>query len=340
MKQKLLKVLVVLDGRENSWFLNGGFHESIDRHLLDVKSLPVNMEDLNGTLRMIADHTPDVLLLDSTLAPSFVSSMVTQLRYRMPGLPIVQLPDILELPDTAGDLEQTPDLAGPRTGKGLDSGLIAADTIARTIRYAHGQLGLQRTLLQMALRDDLTGLHNRRGFTALATRYLQWARDTGQHLAMVFADIDGLKAINDRFGHGEGDRAISLAAASIKETFRRFDVTARLGGDEFVALIVEVPGRSVEMICNRLQTHLAQCSGAERRYALSLSVGVSHFDPEKPVTLQELMRQADAALYRHRRKARRVHEGLAAANLTSPARAGGAAILPALGEAAVAVSRG
>jgi diguanylate cyclase (GGDEF)-like protein len=191
----------------------------------------------------------------------------------------------------------------------------------------------------MALRDDLTGLHNRRGFTALASRYLQWARDTGQHLAMVFADIDGLKAINDRFGHGEGDRAISLAASSIKETFRKFDVTARLGGDEFVALIVEVPGRSVEMICKRLQMNLAECSRTERRYTLSLSVGVAHFDADQPVTLQELMRQADAALYRHRRKARRVPD-LGAANSEVSARAGGAVIRPVLGEAAAAVSRG
>jgi two-component system, cell cycle response regulator len=337
MTQKLLNALVVLDGREDSWFLNGGFHESIDRHMLDVKGLPVDMEDLNGTLRMIAEQTPDVLLLDSTLAPSFMSSMVTQVRYRMPVLPIVLLPDINEV------LQQTADLPDSRSGKGLDSGLIAADTIARTIRYAQGQLGLQRALLQMALRDDLTGLHNRRGFTALATRYLQWARDTGQQLTMVFADVDGLKSINDRFGHGEGDRAISLAAASIKETFRRFDVTARLGGDEFVALIIEVPGRSVEMICSRLQTHLADCSGAERRYTLSLSVGVAHFDPEKPVTLQELMRRADAALYQHRHKARRVPDGLAAANSAPPARAGGGSVrpaFPALGGAIAAVSRG
>jgi two-component system cell cycle response regulator len=332
--EKVLKALVVLDGRENSWFLNGGFHESIDGQLMDVKSLAVNVEDLNGTLRTIAQHTPDVLLLESTLAPNFMSSMVTQLRYRMPELPILLLPDIHEVS------QQTTSLPGSRTGNGLDGAPTAADTIARTLRYTHGQLGLQRTLLQMALRDDLTGLHNRRGFTALATRYLKWARDTGQQLALVFADIDGLKSINDRFGHGEGDRAISLAAASIKETFRKLDVTARLSGDEFVALIVEVPGRSVEMICSRLQTNLAQCSAAERRYPLSLSVGVAHFDPEKPVTLQELMRQADAALYRHKRKARRIPDVLAAARSEAPARVGGGAMLPGLSDAVAAVSRG
>jgi two-component system cell cycle response regulator len=333
MKEKLLKALVVLNDDENSWFLNGGYHDSIDRHLIDVKSLAVSMDDLNGTLARIAEHTPDVLLLDSTLAPNFMSHLVIQVRYRMPDLPVVLLPNIAAL-------EQTSKLPDPRTRNGLDSGMIAADTIARSIRYAQSQLGLQRTLLQMALRDDLTGLHNRRGFTALATRYLQWARSTGQNLAMLFADIDGLKAVNDRFGHGEGDRAISLTAASIKETFRRFDVTARLSGDEFVALIIEAPGRSVEMIRDRLQTNLAHLAAAERRYTLSLSVGVAHFDPDKPVTLHELMRQADAALYRIKHKVRRVPDGLAAARSEAPARAVGAALLPALGDSAAAVSGG
>src|SRR5580704_7192359 len=121
MKQKLLKALVVLDGRENSWFLDEGFHESIDRHLLDVRTLAINMEDLNGTLRMIAEHAPDVLLLDPTLAPNFMSNIVIQVRYRMPVLPIVLLPDIHSA------LEQTADLPNLRTGNGLDSGLIAAD---------------------------------------------------------------------------------------------------------------------------------------------------------------------------------------------------------------------
>jgi diguanylate cyclase (GGDEF)-like protein len=337
-QQKPLKALVVLDGREDSWFMNGGFHESVDRELMDVRSLPVNMEDINGTLRMIADQTPDVLLLDSSLVPSFMSSMVIQVRYRMPDLPIVLMPDIHGvLEETAVSLEAMNGSQAP-----LNDTIAARlnDTIARTLRYTHGRLGLQRALLQMALRDDLTGLHNRRGFTALATRYLKWARDTGQQVAMIFADIDGLKSINDRFGHAEGDRAISLTATCIKETFRRFDVTARLCGDEFVALIAEVPGRSVEAICKRLQTNLADRSAAGRPYATSLSIGVAHFDPDKPVALHELMRQADTALYRHKRRARRVPDGLSAANSEAPARVGGSVRLPALGEPAVAASRG
>jgi two-component system cell cycle response regulator len=290
-KQMLLKALVVSDERENSWFLSGGFHEAAD--LIDITALRVNMRDFHSTLREIVQQTPDVLLLDSTLSSPFVVRLAVHVRDKMPSLSIFLLPNIY------GALIQS---AG--TGSAANGALGEADTVARTILYTNGRLGLQRTLLQMALKDDLTGLHNRRGFIALATQQLTWARDTGQHMVMFFADLDGLKWINDRYGHGEGDRAISLAAACIRETFRRFDVTARLSGDEFVALIMEEPGRSAEAICRRLQMNLSACAGAESRYRVSMSVGVAHFDPDKPVTLEELMRQADTKLYEHKRKNR------------------------------------
>jgi diguanylate cyclase (GGDEF)-like protein len=324
MKQKLLKALIVLDERENSWFLNGAFHEAIDFHLMDVKALPVNMQDFHRVLREVAEQAPDVLLLDSTLPSHYVLRMALQVGDKFPDLAIILLPDI------RGAVSQS---------AGADSALVATDNIARIMRYTHDRLGLQRTLLQLALRDDLTGLHNRRGFIALATQHLQWARDTEQHMLMFFADLDGLKWINDRFGHGEGDRAITLAAACIKETFRKSDVTARLSGDEFVALILEEPGRGAETICRRLQMNLDDCAGPESPYKLSLSVGVAHFDPDKPVTLQELMRQADSALYRHKRKERSsVSGGVTIANSEAPARVGAKQL--SLGESTAAASNG
>jgi two-component system, cell cycle response regulator len=337
MKLPALKALVMLEKWENSWFLNGGFHESIDGQLIDVKALRVNMQDFDGTLRMVVKQAPDVLLLESTLTPHFVSRMTIQVRNKLPNLPILLLPDI------HGAVEP---LAGPpqlrekqsRLSAAAGNNPLASDTIARTLRYAHGHLGLQRTLLQMALRDDLTGLHNRRGFMALATQHLRWARESRQYMLMFYADLDGLKWINDHYGHDEGDRAISRAATCIERTFRKFDVTGRLSGDEFVALIREEPGRGAEAICQRLHLNLADCSGAENRYKLSLSVGVAHFDPDKPATLQDLMRQADTALYERKRNNRaRVSDDLTAAHSDASARAGGAK-RPAFGESTAAAS--
>jgi len=342
MKRTLLKALVMLEKWENSWFLNGGFHESIDGQLIDVKALRVNMQDFDGTLRMVVKQAPDVLLLESTLTPHFVSRMSIQVRNKLPNLPILLLPDIH---GAVEQLEGPPEVGGKQSHLSAAAGNnpiaadpIAADTIARTLRYTHGHLGLQRTLLQMALRDDLTGLHNRRGFMALATRNLRWARDARQNMLMFFADLDGLKWINDHYGHSEGDRAISLAAACIEQTFRKFDVTGRLSGDEFVALIQEEPGGSAEAICQRLHSNLADCTGAENRYKLSLSVGVAHFDPDKPATLQDLMRQADTALYAQKRKNRScVSNDLTAANSEASVRSGGAK-RPALGESTTAAA--
>jgi two-component system cell cycle response regulator len=300
MKQTPLKVMLVLDEAESSPYLDGGlFGEAYDCHLIDVKSVGVGSENWSGVLRKVAQQAPDVLLLDSTLAWQSVLKMAIGLRGQMPNLPIVLVPNT---PGAGEEPEEPPAYLAKRLpgSVGAAGDRIAGESVARTIRYIRGRLGLQRALLQMALRDELTGLHNRRGFMALATQQLRLARDMRQHALMFFADLDGLKWINDSFGHAEGDRAISLVAASIRQTFRKSDVTGRLSGDEFVAMILEQPGRGAEAIRQRLQTSLADCSRAESRYTLSLSVGVAHFDPDKPVSLQELIRQADAALYRHK----------------------------------------
>ena len=315
MKQKLPKALVVLDSRENSWFLSGDSQGSLDCQLLDVKDFRVMMEDFDRALLMIAEKSPDVLLLDSTLPRNFALCMVIQVREKIPNLPVVLLPDTRGALKAQGSSMEgvNPTRPGYGTDGVPDSAVMASDAIARAIRFTHEQVGLQHALLQMIVRDDLTGLHNRRGFMALAAQHLKCACDMGQPMVMFFADVDGLKSINDRFGHGEGDRALARAAACIKQTFRKFDLTARLSGDEFVALTVEVPGRSTAEICRRLQSKLAHCPGA--RYKLSLSVGVARFDPASPVTLQELMRQADAALYRHKRRERWESDGTAPVSL-------------------------
>ena len=90
-KQAVLKALVVSD---NSWYLSGGFHESVDRHLIDVKGLQVNAQDFHCAMHMIAEQAPDVLLLDSTLGRHFVQKAVFHVRDKTPSLPILLLPDI------------------------------------------------------------------------------------------------------------------------------------------------------------------------------------------------------------------------------------------------------
>jgi len=163
---------------------------------------------------------------------------------------------------------------------------------------------LDRELRCLALTDDLTCLYNRRGFFAAATQQLKLARRNGQGLLLLFCDLDDLKRINDSFGHSEGDRALVRASDALEQTFRASDILARLGGDEFVVVALEESAQAQEIVLQRLRKSLRKQNAGESRYELSMSVGVARFDPKSPVTLGELMAQADKAMYEQKRVAK------------------------------------
>ena len=94
-------------------------------------------------------------------------------------------------------------------------------------------------LYDASLKDELTGLYNRRGFLTFAEEQVKLACSGRRELLVVFADVDGLKAINDGHGHSEGDRALKKAAGVLLTVFRDTDVVARLGGDEFAVLALD-----------------------------------------------------------------------------------------------------
>lgn len=163
---------------------------------------------------------------------------------------------------------------------------------------------LDRELRYLALTDDLTCLYNRRGFFAAATQQLKHARRNSETLLLFFCDVDNLKKINDTLGHQEGDLALIRTADALEQTFRGSDVLARLGGDEFVVLALQASQTSEEAMFRRLEKYLKKSNGPGSPYSLSLSVGVARFDPKKPVTLGELLAQADEAMYEKKRKSK------------------------------------
>lgn len=157
----------------------------------------------------------------------------------------------------------------------------------------------EETIRELSLVDDLTGLRNRRGFYVLAEPQLHLARRLGRSAVLYFADLDGLKRINDELGHAEGDRALADVTAILRDTFRETDVIARLGGDEFVVLALESTGGEVDTSLVRLDEHIDQYNQKTGRpYRLAVSVGVVHCPPESNESLSELVRRADADMYR------------------------------------------
>ena len=175
------------------------------------------------------------------------------------------------------------------------------ELLLRAVRCAAKQYMLQSELGNLALCDELTGLYNRRGFMALAERQLKLSRRSGRGLLLFFMDVDGMKAINDSFGHLEGDAALKRTAEALKKTFRDSDVIARIGGDEFAVLAIEASRQSEAAIRARFCKFI-KSSGAEgSHYSLSLSLGVGRFDPRRPISVADLMMQADRAMYEQKR---------------------------------------
>jgi diguanylate cyclase (GGDEF)-like protein/PAS domain S-box-containing protein len=157
---------------------------------------------------------------------------------------------------------------------------------------------MEGEILALSITDQLTGLHNRRGFLSLAGQQLKLAERSKSGMLLFFADLDGLKWINDTLGHEEGDKALIEAATVLKETFRTSDIIARLGGDEYAALAVDITEANSEIFTARLQSLIDTRNNQEnRRYRLSISVGCSYYDPENPCTLDELIAHADQLMY-------------------------------------------
>jgi diguanylate cyclase (GGDEF)-like protein len=180
-----------------------------------------------------------------------------------------------------------------------------SELLIRAIRCAVKQYMLQRELGSLALRDQLTGLYNRRGFLALGERQLKLGRRSGREILLFFADVDGLKQINDELGHAEGDLALVRAAQVLEETFRDSDVIARFGGDEFAVLALEVSGHSESTIRARLEQNLKELNARHSRYTLSISLGAVRFDPtssRSSTSIEQLMIRADEAMYEAKRR--------------------------------------
>jgi diguanylate cyclase (GGDEF)-like protein/PAS domain S-box-containing protein len=173
---------------------------------------------------------------------------------------------------------------------------------AAALARAHAELEQSLTEVQaLALTDDLTTLYNRRGFFTLAAQQMKVATRTKHALSLIFMDLDGLKGINDRWGHQAGSQAIITAAHILSATFRDADIIARFGGDEFVVLAMDSHAQDRDRVLLRLQ---AQCARHNRQanapYQLSMSVGVAHCTVEQPCSLDELLAEADAQMYTHK----------------------------------------
>jgi diguanylate cyclase (GGDEF)-like protein/PAS domain S-box-containing protein len=170
------------------------------------------------------------------------------------------------------------------------------------LRDITGRKQMEEKLKAVSTTDELTGLHNRRGFLALSQQQLRLAGRTGKAMELFFIDLDGMKQINDTLGHQEGDQALIEVSAILRQTFRKSDIIGRMGGDEFAVLAIDAADENGETLKTRLNSILDDYNRTEtRRYHLSLSMGAAPFDPRNPASLDDLLVRADNLMYQDKK---------------------------------------
>lgn len=185
---------------------------------------------------------------------------------------------------------------------GVQECLVLSDLtpsrLERSLRQALERQRVQQRLADLALRDELTGLYNRRGLMALGEHQRRQCLRNGRTLVVVHVDVDRLKAINDTYGHQAGDQAIMATAAILRCTFRESDIVGRIGGDEFVGIAVDADAAAAHRVQRRLLLALeAHNERTGTAFPLSFSLGASVLIPPAAPSLTSLIDEADRALY-------------------------------------------
>jgi two-component system cell cycle response regulator len=293
--QRPIKVLLVESERE--------YLDELRARLGDVRSGGgIDLEwagELSQALARLTEGGIDAILLDLELPDS--QGMVTFERtYAFaPDVPIIVLTDI-------ADEEVAVSTVQGGAQEFLVKDELVPTVLARSVRHAIERHRLLSALRSLSLIDDLTGLYNRRGFADLGEQYLKLARRTARGVTMVFLDLDRFKTINDSLGHHVGDRALMKVADILRATFRRSDIVARLGGDEFAVLALEASGESSELLLDRLRERFQDFNRTSHEpYQLVVSIGMARHDGDARIRLEDLLAEADNAMYEDKRGRRK-----------------------------------
>jgi diguanylate cyclase (GGDEF)-like protein len=250
---------------------------------------------LSEAMDAARDHDFDVALLDLSLPDGHGLDTFTTFARETPGLPIVVL---------SGMDDDELALSAVREGAQdyLVKGHVTESSLARALLYAIERNRAQARLKALSVQDALTGLYNRRGFLAAAEQHLKTAARDNKATALFYADLDGMKGINDAHGHHEGDWALIKTAEILRLTFRESDIIARLGGDEFTVLAWVRSAEDIDPIQERLNAHARTINEhARRAFSLGISVGATFVPPGVLFTVEELLARADKVLYEAKR---------------------------------------
>ncbi len=169
-------------------------------------------------------------------------------------------------------------------------------------------------LEKLANIDPLTGIHNRRSFTALCERELLKTSRTGDVFSLIMFDVDHFKQVNDRYGHRAGDAVLCAVVEKLRNSVRNIDIVGRWGGEEFVALLPKADAEAAMIVADRLRYHIDSVAvpsprlrdnGIRQNITITVSIGVATYLGHDPtITIQDLLHQCDSAMYQAKTEGR------------------------------------
>ncbi len=293
MRSQIMHVLLIEDDPQDVELVQHALEEQTHRlHLHHVKQLKDGMDYLNKA------HI-DVILLDADLPDAQSPESFRKVCESVSDIPVVVLTSL-----------DDDDMAVDAVRRGAQDYIVKDQIdprmVYRVLCHAIERHQMRRTMEALVLLDELTTLYNRRGFLSFIEQHIKLAERKEKRFLFFLADVDGLKHINDEYGHAAGDKALTQIAGVLKSVFRESDVVARIGGDEFAVLVLDAGMEAVQSLKKRLLEQLKKCNSAEQEsYTLSLSSGFSAYSPEESRPLKELMVEADEMLYQEKHQKRK-----------------------------------
>lgn len=251
--------------------------------------------------KMVVGHPVDLIICDLEMPGMDGFKFLGMLNSREDrrDIPVIMLTGREDLETKIRGLEQG---ASDYLTKPFDAGeLVARIKVQLKIKSLQDSLKeSNQRLTELSRTDPLTGLSNRRCLMETLEREMERSRRTGSAMSIIMADLDHFKQVNDTYGHQPGDEVLKAVANLLTHHLRPYDLAARFGGEEFVLVL---PGSSLVQavqVAERIRTTASRLTFAAptEKLRLTISLGVTSYPRGRIQTIDDLIREADSALYK------------------------------------------
>lgn len=290
MNSKIIKIICVEDNlKDLSLFQN---------HIREIKNIKielVHVEGPNKARALLEEKGYDIVFIKLFLPEQHGLDEISRVCMLSPDVPVVVMTD---------NYDENVAIKALKIGaeEYIVKNLIKSNSLERIIRFAIIRHRARSELRALSLIDELTSLYNRRGFTIFGRQQLGIAQRSHQGMILFFIDLDGLKGINDKFGHHNGDLALVRTAHILKKAFRGSDIIGRFGGDEFTALAIDSSETHEEIMITRLYDELEYHNNRGNiQFKLSFSVGSAHYNKNHLCSIEDLIYEADKVMYEQKK---------------------------------------